>query len=413
MRILVFTHNYAPEGNALASRFSAMCSHWAAAGHDVQVITCTPNFPVGVVYEGYRNRFVQHEQIDGVDVVRVWTYVTPNKGTFKRMIHFLVYMVMAVLVSLFQKRPDVMIGSSPQFFCAWAGLLSSRLRWRRVPFVAEIRDLWPDSIVAVGAMKNKIALGFVYFLEKRLYRGATRIVTVGPGYFEDLKEKGVPDDKISIIPNGVDKALFSHAEPDGAFVERYGLDRKTSCAYIGTIGMAAGLDVLLEVAEHLREAGRNDILLLLIGEGAERETLQKKARERRLENLILTGMIPKTRVPGVLAAVDICLVHLKREPLFARVLPSKIFEMAAMQKPIVLGVEGFAARLIEEAGAGIPVTPGHAGEIGRAILELADDPQRRKTLGQSGAAYMLDRYDREKLAGEYLDVLRRMLPPER
>jgi len=405
MRILVFTHNYTPEGNALASRFTAMCAHWVSIGHDVQVITCTPNFPMGVVYDGYKNRFVQHEIMDGVDVTRVWTYVTPNTGTLKRMANFIVYMIVAVWVSLFQKRPDVIIGSSPQFFAAWAGLLSSRFRWQRIPFIAEIRDLWPDSIIAVGAMKNKKVLAIVYWLEKLLYRKATHIVTVGPGYCEDLKDKGVPEKKISIVPNGVDKKLFHDVSPDEEFRRRYDLDGKISCGYIGTIGMASGVEVVLDAAEQLKKQGRNDIKLFLIGDGAERESLQTNAKKRGLDNLVFTGMIPKTQVPGVLATMDICLVHLKKKPLFTRVLPSKIFEMAAMRKPIIMGVEGFAAKLIQEANGGICIEPENIDQFYHALLKLADNADLRRGFGEKGCEYILHHYDREKFAKQYLDLM--------
>ncbi len=409
MRILVFTHNYTPEGNAPASRFTAMCSRWAGMGNDVQVITCTPNFPLGVVFDGYKNKFVQHETIDGVDVTRVWTYVTPNSGTLKRMVNFVAYMFMAVWIALFQKRPDVIIGTSPQFFAAWAGLISSRLHWRRVPFVAEIRDLWPDSIVAVGAMKNKRMLAFIYWLEKLLYRHAAHIVTVGPGYVEDLKEKGVSEQKISVIPNGVDKELFLGQVADEKFRTKYDLNEKIACAYIGTLGMASGLDVVIDAAENLKKQGRDDMRIFFIGDGAVRETIESTAKERDLDNIIFTGMIPKQEVPGVLAAMDICLVHLKKRPLFTRVLPSKIFEMAAMAKPIILGVEGFAAKLIQEANCGICIEPENAEELVSAMEQLANDPELRRRLGENGKKYVLTHYDREKLAEQYCDLILTLL----
>lgn len=409
MKILVFTHNYSPEGNALASRYAGMCPHWVKMGHEVQVITCTPNFPMGVVFEGYKNRFIQHEMVDGVKVTRVWTYITPNKGMFKRMINFIFYMFMAIFAALFQKRPDVIIGTSPQFFAAWAGLISSRLHWHRVPFIAEIRDLWPDSIVAVGAMKNKRTLAFIYLLEKWLYKGATRIVTVGPGYVEDLKEKSVPLERISVIPNGVDKELFSVQVPDEKFREKYGLVGKMTCAYVGTIGMASGLEMMLDAAEKLKEMKRDDIKLLLIGEGAERERLQREAERRSLDNLILTGMIPKKEIAGVLAAIDICLVHLKKQPLFTRVLPSKIFEMAAMRKPIILGVEGFSAQLLQDANAGICIEPENTDEFLAALHQLANDPGLRERYGNDGHDYVLKYYDREVLAKQYIDIMNQMI----
>jgi glycosyltransferase involved in cell wall biosynthesis len=405
MRILIFTHNYFPEGNALASRFTAMCQHWATLGHEVQVITNTPNFPIGQIFDGYKNKFVQHEIINGVHVTRVWTYITPNKGTLKRMINFIVFMFMSVWIALFQKCPDVIIGSSPQFFAAWAGLISSRLHWCRVPFIAEIRDLWPDSIVAVGAMKNKKLLAIIYWLEKLLYRWATHIVTVGPGYAEDLKDKKVPKEKISIIPNGVDKELFLGQLPDENFRAKYGLEHKIACAYLGTIGMAAGLEIVLNIAEQLQKQNRNNIVFFLIGDGADREILQKDAEKRQLNNVIFTGMIPKNNIPAILAAIDICFVHLKKKQLFTRVLPSKIFEMAAMKKPIILGVEGFAAQLIREADAGICIEPENTNNFLEAIEILVQQPELQKKYGEHGHHYVLKHYNRKHLAEQYISVI--------
>ncbi|MDR2117686.1 MAG: glycosyltransferase family 4 protein [Planctomycetaceae bacterium] len=405
MRILIFTHNYYPEGNALASRFTAMCRYWVVSGHEVQVITNTPNFPTGHIFDGYKNKFVQHEMLDGVHVTRVWTYITPNKGTLKRMINFIVFMFMSVWIALFQKRPDIIIGSSPQFFAAWAGLISSRLHWRRVPFIAEIRDLWPDSIVAVGAMKNKKLLAIIYRLEKLLYQWSTHIVTVGYGYAEDLKDKGVAEEKISIIPNGVDSELFLNQLPDENFRTKYNLEHKISCAYIGTIGMAAGLEIVLDAAEQLQKSNRNDIIFFLIGDGAEREILQKNAENRQLNNIIFTGMLPKNNVPEILAAIDICFVHLKKKPLFTRVLPSKIFEMAAMKKPIILGVEGFAAQLIREADAGICIEPENTNNFLEALELLVQQPELRKNYGEHGQQHVLKYYNRKHLAEKYIQII--------
>jgi glycosyltransferase involved in cell wall biosynthesis len=368
---------------------------------------------LGIIFDGYKNKFVQHEIIDGVQVTHVWTYITPNKGTLKRMINFIVFMFLAVWMALFQKRPDIIIGSSPQFFAAWAGLISSRLHWRRVPFIAEIRDLWPDSIVTVGAMKNKKLLTIIYWLEKLLYRWATHLVTVGPGYAEDLKDKGVLPEKISMIPNGVDKELFFERQPNEEFQRKYGLNGKISCAYIGTIGMAAGLEIVLNTAEQFQKQNRNDIQFFLIGDGAEREKLQMEAEKRQLNNLVFTGMIPKNDVPGILATMDICLVHLKKKALFTRVLPSKIFEIAAMKKPIILGVEGFAAQLIQNANAGICIEPENVNDFLNAIELLVTQPELRKQYGEHGQQYVLEHYDRQHLAKQYLNVMESMVECKR
>ncbi|MGD9127515.1 MAG: glycosyltransferase family 4 protein [Planctomycetia bacterium] len=409
MRILVFSHYYYPEGNAPASRMHAMCSRWVQQGHEVRVITCAPNVPSGIVYEGYKNRlWPQNEEIAGVKVKRVWTRLAANKGTLGRILNFVSYMVMAVLAARFMRRPDIIIATSPQFFCGWAGLIASKFRLRRVRFVLEIRDMWPDSIVAVGAMNNKRLLGILYKMEDWLYRGANHIVTVGQGYQQDLLDKGADAQKISIIPNGVDKELFYPQEPDQEYVEKYIGPDRFACAYIGTIGMAAGLDVAIRAGEILKERGRDDIRLIMVGDGAERENLEEELRQKELDNVLFTGRLAKEEVPKILSAVDSCLVHLKKKDLFKRVLPSKIFEMAAMKKPIILGVQGCAAELLQEAGAGICIEPENAEELVEAVCALADNPEQCARYGEDGREYVLKHYDRESLADEYIEVLKQV-----
>ena len=404
MRILVFSHYYYPEGNAPASRMSAVCSHWASQGHDVEVITCAPNVPNGVVYEGYANRLLQFETLEDVRVTRVWTYLSANRGTVRRILNFLSYMLAATFVSWFRRRPDVVVATSPQFFCGWAGYLASRMRIRRVPFVLEIRDLWPDSIVAVGAMRNKGLLRLLYRLERWLYAGSDHIVTVGEGYWEDLVDKGVPCEKLSIVPNGVDRGIFWPREPTD-MLARFGMQDRFTCAYVGTIGMAAGLEVVIEAAEQLRDLGRNDISFLLVGDGAERERLERIAQEKGLDNLTFTGRLPKEKMPEVLAATDVCLVHLRKVDLFKRVMPSKIFEIAAMKRPIILGIAGHAAKFLKAANAGVCIEPENARELVDAVCALTSDPAACRAYGQSGHDYVVENYDRAILADKYVNIL--------
>ncbi len=410
MRILVFTHNYVPEGNAPALRFHGMCTAWATMGHDVQVITCTPHFPRGIVYDGYKNSFLRHEIVDGVDVLRVWTYVTPNKGFFKRTIGFLVYMVVAFFVSLFQKRPDVIIGTSPQFFAAWAGLLSSRCRWRRIPFIADIRDLWPDSILAVGAVKKSTALRLVYWLEHRLYREATRIVVVSDAFFGRLEEKGVDRKKMTLIPNGVDRERFEDRSPDEEFRVKYGLVGKFVCVYVGTIGMASGLNVVLDAAERLRESDRSDIVFVLVGDGAVKNELQAEAERRGLENVVFTGLLPKEKIPGILAVADACLVHLKKHPEFRDVMPSKMFEAAATGKPILLGVDGEAARWLRAAGAGLCFEPENVEDLLNVLRRVVADAEFRTGCGKRGRQYVFQNHDQRVFAERYVELMQSIVP---
>ena len=407
MRILFFSHYFAPEGNAPATRVSELCRRWVAAGHDVTVVTGVPNVPDGVVYEGYRNGILQRETREGVDVIRVWTYLAPNKGTARRIANFVSYMLAAALAGLCVRRPDVVIATSPQFFCGWAGVLVSRAR--RLPLVLEIRDLWPESIEAVGAMRNPRLLRFLEWLEQRMYAAATRIVTVGDGYRAKLVARGVAPQRIDVIPNGVDLEAFL-AGADGTKVrERYGLGDRFVCAYLGTIGMGCGLEVVLRAARRLRDAGRDDLRFLLVGDGAMREELEARARAEQLPAVIFTGRQPKGAMPEFLAATDACLVHLTRTELFKTVLPSKIFEAAAMRKPIVLGVEGFAADLVNEAGAGLCMQPENEAELLERVERLAGDPALARALGDAGYERIARRYSYDRLAAEYAERLAALL----
>ena len=406
MRILFFTHYFPPEGNAPASRTYENCKRWVKEGHQVTVITCAPNVPDGVVYEGYKNSIFKKEDVDGINVIRVWTYIAANKGTLLRIMNYISYMFSAVFFSLFIKRPDIIIGTSPQFFCGWAGILSSKLRW--VPSVLEIRDIWPETIIAVGAMKNQKLLKFLEWLELKMYRWADFIVTVGDGYRQDLLKKDVPDQKIDIVMNGVDQELFYPREPKQEFIDRFNPTRKIICSYIGTIGMTSGLDVVVRAAEKLKESGNNNIQFLLVGDGAERQRLQEEINRLNLENIILTGRLPKQDMPEVLAVTNVCLVHLKKKDLFKTVMPSKIFEAAGMAKPIINGVDGFAAKIIEQAGAGINFEPENEDQLIEALNTMINNPEVAEKYAQSGYKHITEHYNRDLLAEKYIKILEKV-----
>jgi len=401
MRILFLTHYFAPEGNAPANRVYEMTRRWVRAGHEVTVLTCAPNVPAGVVYDGYRNRWFQRESIEGVDTCRVWTYLAANRGTVRRIGNYLSYLGSALLALPRVPRPDVVIATSPQFFCGWAGVLASRLLRR--PLLLEIRDLWPESIVAVGALTQPRLIAWLERLERAMYRAAAHVVTVGDGYREQLEARGVPAASISVIPNGVDRSRFAGEFRPEAVRAAYGLGDAFVCSYVGTVGLGCGLDVVLRAARLLRERGRRDVRFLVVGDGAVRAELEARARAEGLAEVVFTGRVDKARIPELLAASDACLVHLTRTPLFRSVLPSKIFEAGAMAKPIVLGVEGHAAELVAGAHAGLCIEPENEHELVEAVLRLAGDAALAKELGESAYARLAVPYDSDALAQRYLD----------
>lgn len=405
MRILFLSHYYSPEVNAPATRTSEHCIRWARAGHDVTVVTCAPNCPNGVVYPGYRNSlWPQTEVIEGVRVVRVGTYLAPNAGTVRRILNFLSYMVMAVLASLRQPRPDVIVATSPQFFCGWAGVLVS---WfRRVPFVLEIRDIWPESIEAVGAMRSRLLLRVLEWLERRMYLAADHIVAVGDGYRDRIVQRADVAHHISVITNGVDPARFVPRPPDPAFLRAWNLDGKFVCSYIGTIGMAHGLEVVLEAAKLLRSQGRTDVCFCLVGDGSSRQRLEAESHAAGLDDLVVfTGQQPKDRIPAILASSAACLVHLKKCELFSTVIPSKIFETMAMGRPVIMGVAGPSRQIILESGAGLAMEPESAASLVSAVLALANDLQSASQMGQTARQRVLLDFNRNVLGERFLRLL--------
>jgi len=401
VKVLFLTHYFPPEGNAPAVRTHENCRRWAKWGHEVTVITGVPNVPSGVVYEGYRNRWRQQESIDGIRVVRVWTYIAANRGFLRRILNYLSFMFTSLWAGLFSGKADVIVATSPQFFCGVGGYLLSRLR--RLPFVLEVRDLWPESIVAVGAVRNRAVIRILEYVEKFLYRHSDRIVVVTDSFKEIICGHGVDPARIAVFKNGVDLDHFPMLEKENEFRKQLGEDVTFVVSYIGTVGMAHGVGILLEAADKLRD--RPEILFLIVGDGAEREELERRASAMSLSNVRFVGRVPRDRVPERIAASDLCLVLLRPSALFRTVLPSKMFEFMAMARPVVMAVEGEAAELLERSGGGRVVEPGNADRLVETILELMADPARCDQMGRSGREFVSANFRRDDLSRAYLDFL--------
>ena len=404
MRILYLSHYFYPEGNAPATRVYEMSRRWVDAGHSVSVVTGVPNVPTGRVYPGYRNRWRQRERLEGIDVERVWTYLAANRGRVLRTINFLSFFATATHAGRNAPRPDVVIATSPQFFCGWAGAWVTRRH--RVPFVLEIRDLWPESIAELGALgRRSVAFRTLESLERRLYTAADRVVTVGEGYRDELVGRGVPNRKIEIIPNGVDRDQFRPRGERERLRRELGIGSDFLVSYIGTIGMASGLRVVLRAVRQMRKRGVRGIRFALVGDGALLDELRREAERDGLDEVIFIGRRDKDEIPGFLEMSDACLVHLEKKPLFRTVMPSKLFEATALFKPIILGVEGHAASLVDRAEAGICIEPENEAALVDAALALRDAPSRAAAMGKAGYERIACRFDYNALARRYVDVL--------
>jgi len=404
MKILFFSHYYTPEGNAPATRVSALCERWVQAGHDVTGVTCPPNVPNGIVYDGYENRRTS-ELINGVKVERVRLYIAANKGAVKRMFNFVSYFFRSLLASWRLSKPDVVIATSPQIFCGYAGVWYKR--FKGVPLVVEIRDIWPESMGAVGANIPRLAYWGLERIESAMYRSCSRLVTVGEGYFDRLAEKGVPKEKMSIVMNGTDLEVYSPRDKNKELLRHFGLEGKFVVSYIGTVGMACGLEVVLEAAEMFnRDAVKRDVVFVVVGDGANRERLEKDAEKRGLDNLVFTGRQPKTSMADWVSSSDASLVHLKKSELFTTVMPSKIFESAGSKRPIIMGVDGYAKKLVMDANAGLDMTPECATSLVECVKKLYDDPELCTKLGENAYENIAKVHNRDRQAEDYLEILK-------
>lgn len=401
MHILFLTHYFPPEVNAPASRTYENAKRWVKAGHRVTVVTCFPSHPKGAIYPGYRIRPYQWDEKDGIRILRVFTYLSANKGFLKRIANYVSYMVTSILFAPLVKKVDIVVSTSPQFFCGMAGLFVSGLK--RKPWVLEIRDLWPESIVSVGAIRQKQVIAFLEWLERLLYRKADRIVSVTRAFKDHIMKKGVPSERISIITNGADLEMFEPLPKDNSVAKEYGLDGKFVPSYIGTHGMAHALGTVLRAAKLLE--GEKDILFLLVGDGAERDALMREKDRLGLGNVLMLGQQPKEKMPAFLAASDASLVLLKKDDLFKTVLPSKIFEAMAMKRPIILGVEGESKGVIDAGKCGIPIEPENHEELAQAVMRLYRDKDFARVLGENGRTFAMENYSRGRLADTYLQML--------
>ena len=411
MHILFLTDNFPPEVNAPASRTHEHCRQWVAAGEQVTVITCSPNFPMGRVFDGYRNRLWQQETIDGIRVIRVWSYITANEGFVKRVLDYTSYMLTAFIASLFVRRVDIVVGTSPQFFTAVAAWAVGAVK--RIPFVFELRDIWPESIKAVGAMKESAAIRWLEKLELFLYRRAALIVSVTHSFRETLMRRGIDGAKIEVITNGVDLSRFSPRPKDAALEAELGFAGCFVAGYIGTHGMAHALETLLAAMAALQQRPEGQsIRLLLLGDGARKADLEAEAARLGLGNVRFVGTVPKEQVARYWSLLDVSVIHLRQTELFTTVIPSKLFECMGMGIPVLHGVAGESARIVEREGAGIVFEPENAAQLVDGLLRLKSDTEllnrfRAASLAAAG------HYDRSELALRMLESMRLTVRGER
>ncbi|MCP4905558.1 MAG: glycosyltransferase family 4 protein [bacterium] len=405
MKILFITHYFPPEVNAPANRTHEHCRRWVQDGHEVTVITGVPNHPVGQIFEGYKNRWIQEERIDGIRVIRTWMYLTPNAGFSRRVANYLLFAFTAVFASLRTEKPDLVIATSPQFFVGIAGAVISRLKRR--PFVLEVRDLWPKSVVELGQLNEGPILSTLEALEKWLYRSAAGVVVNTRTFRDHIMERGVAAEDIELIYNGIDPTLFRPRPKNEVLLEEHGLANHFTVAYVGTLGLAHGLSLLIDVAGRLEQ--RTELRFVLIGDGADRAKLEAEVARRGLKNVVMLGLQPRAAMPEWIASIDLLLVMLRDLPVFETVIPSKIFEFLAQERPVVLAAKGEIRRMIEEAQGAIVIDPEVEDQLVAAIEHVMDAPERAARLAESGRRWVENGFIRDDLARRMASFLERVV----
>ena len=404
LRIVWLCHYFAPEIGAPQARLLEMSRAFVAEGHSVGAVTCFPNHPTGTLRPADRGRWKRTDELDGIDVERCWSLVTPNQGFLRKTLGHLSFMATGwrgLSRSSRRGRPDVVIVSSPTFFSVftawgWCGL-------RGIPWVFEVRDLWPGVFVELGVLRNRLLVGLLERMELFLYRRATRVVPVTRSFADDIARRGIERPKLAVVTNGVDLARFTPGPADEAFARDEGVAGKFVVLYLGAHGISHALLRVLDAAERLRDVP--DVVFVFVGEGAEKAALVEEAGRRGLPNVRFRGGVEKDRVVQWYRAASVGLVPLRAVALFRSFLPSKMFELLASGVPVVGSVEGEAKEILDESGGAVVVPPEDAEGIAAAVRALRADPERRRRMGAAGRAFVEAHYGRDRLARDYLGVL--------
>lgn len=402
MKILFLTQYCPPEVGAPQNRIFEFAKQLKKFNHEVTILTAMPNYPKGEIFEGYRDKKVVLEEIDGIKIVRTSIYATKDKSFTKRLRNYLSFTFSSVLTgSKYIDKQDAIITESPPLFLGWSGYILAKKK--KAKFIFNISDLWPESAVKLGVLHNKLLISLSTWLEEFCYKKAHAVTGQTKGIVDNIVSRGFDKNKVHLITNGVDTEFFKRENRDEEFRKELGVDGKFAICYAGIHGIAQGLEVIIEAADILRD--HKDIQFLFFGDGPEKQKLIDMVKEKGLSNVTFMPVQSKPKMPRIVASMDATIIPLKKLDLFKGALPSKMFESLASELPIVLAVEGEAEKLINDAQAGITVEPENSKEIAEAVLKLCKDPELRTKLGQNGRKYVMEHYAREAIARKLEKIL--------
>jgi glycosyltransferase involved in cell wall biosynthesis len=404
MHILVVHQYFLGKRDAGGSRWNQFAKYWSQAGHKITVLAGTVHYATGEKRPEYKGKFLVREQEgENVEVLRCYVSESYNKSFVGRFWAYLSFAISSIWAGLFHTgKCDVIICTSPPLTVGLTGWILSKLK--RVPMVFEVRDLWPESAIDTGILTNKWLIKLSYWLEKKSYKSANWINVLTPAFEKTLIEKkNIKSERISMIPNGADIDIFKPGERNNWVRKKFNLGDKFVVTYVGAHGVANHLVQVLESASILKE--HTDIVLMLVGDGMQKSMLRQKATQWQLDNIVFADSVPKDVIVDYIVASDVCTAVLKKVDTFKTVYPNKVFDYMSAARPVIIGIDGIARKLIEDADAGIYTEPENANEFAETVLELKNNPQLCKEFGQNGLYFVKHNFDRKVLAGKYLDIL--------
>lgn len=404
MRILLIHQYFLEKNDGGGSRFNEMTKAWAAQGHEVTVLAGMVHYATGKKEERYQGKFTLKDKnfYDHVDVVRCHVSESYNSSFLGRLWAYFSFVFSSVYAGLFKVKGqhDVVLVTSPPLFVGITAYILSV--FKRLPFIFEVRDLWPESAIDTGVLQNKLIIKFAYWFESFIYKKAKLINVLTPAFRTKLIEKGVPEKKILFIPNAADFSLAAAVEKDFNaldFKHSMGLDNKFVITYVGAHGVANHLIQLLDAAELLKDT---NVVFQLIGSGMRKESLIEEKNKRGLDNVIFRDPVAKAEVFKYILASDMGASVLKKVDTFKTIYSNKTFDYMSCKKPTLLAIDGVSRALVEEANCGIYVEPENPEAIVAGIRQAMASPERLIEMGQNGYNHAIANFDRSVLASRYL-----------
>ena len=403
MHILLIHQAFATLDEPGGTRHHELSRYFADHGHRVTIITSPISYLTGKAHSPKIPWAEKQTDGESITIIRAYAYPSLHRSFAHRMINFISFMVSSFIIGLNVRKVDLVWGTSPPIFqgiTAWA-----LARLKRVPFLFEVRDLWPAFAIAVGVLHQRILIKLSEWLERFLYHRANEVVVNSPGYIQHVLSRGAH--QVDLIPNGTDISMFTPFINGIPFRQAHGLGSNFIALYAGAHGMSNDLSIVLEAAKGL--LARKDISIVLLGDGKDKPSLQAKAARDGLENLVFLPPIPKVDMPSALAAADACIAILKPIELYKTTYPNKVFDYMAAGKPVLLAIDGVIREVIENAGAGIPVPPGDSVALANAIRSLADNPDLAHRMGKQARSYVETHFDRASMASKYIEIMGRLV----